>query len=339
MLDLAATTDRQGDHMIATAHASPQRFQAADRRVAERFRARFAARGLSTARLALSWSNWMFGSEPLARSAARLARFGIRWIELHGNHYGPGLGYEPAATRRILGDHGIQVAGVCGMFSAENDLSSSSGFRRQAAIDYLERTVEFCAAVGGRYVLTVPGAVGRPRACDQQEAARSAEALRSMAETFAEHRVRCAIEPIRADEVSFCHTVAQAKAYIAAVDHPWVRWINGDTYHLLHGEGHVGEAILEAGDSLANLHLADTNRGALGEGMLDLDAVIMSLYAIGFQENGGFVTPEPLGVGADPYARMHGAADPALLDRMVERTVAVFTEREGIVRTFAEAQP
>src|SRR3989304_8675580 len=39
----------------------------------------------------LSWSNWPFGQEPLANTAKRLARFGLKYIELHGNRYGPDL--------------------------------------------------------------------------------------------------------------------------------------------------------------------------------------------------------------------------------------------------------
>ncbi len=40
-------------------------------------------------RLKLSWSNWGFGRESLADSAARLERNNVPYIELHGNHYGP----------------------------------------------------------------------------------------------------------------------------------------------------------------------------------------------------------------------------------------------------------
>ena len=96
-------------------------------------------------RLRLSWSNWGFGMEPLADSARRLEKAGVRFMELHGNHYGPDLGYEPQFTRKILDDHGIAVAGVCGMFSADNDLSSNRPMQRQAAIDYLKREVPFTA--------------------------------------------------------------------------------------------------------------------------------------------------------------------------------------------------
>lgn len=283
-------------------------------------------------RLNLSWSNWGFDLEPLADSAARLQRAGITWIELHGNHYGPDLGYQPQETLKILGDHGITVAGVCGMFSPDNDLSSNRAIQRQAAIDYLKREVPFTQAVGGSYLLVVPGAVGRPQKYDASEFLRSVETLRLAADLFVTHHIKAAIEPIRAAEVSFCHTIAEAQAYIAAVNHPGVQHINGDVYHMQVGESHIGEAVRAAGDRLTNLHVADSNRCALGEGSLDVDTLIMALYLIGYNKPGSFVTPEPLGPGGDPYPAMYGKPDTALLEKLVQQTARYFREREDAVR-------
>jgi D-psicose/D-tagatose/L-ribulose 3-epimerase len=123
-------------------------------------------------------------------------------------------------------------------------------------------------------------------------------------------------------------TIADAKRYIAAVGHPGVANINGDVYHMQSEEAHIGEAVMEAGDALTNLHLADSNRRALGEGSLDLDTVIMALYAIGYNREGCYVTPEPLGPGGDPYPAMHGKSDPETLERLVLQTVTYFRERE-----------
>jgi len=280
-------------------------------------------------RLNLSWSNWGFGIEPLADSAARLQKAGITYIELHGNHYGPDLGYEAQETLTILGDHGIRVAGVCGMFSPDNDLASNRPVQRQAAIDYLKREIPFTAAVGGSYLLVAPSAVGRPKAYDDAEFERSVEALRIVADLFVEQSIRAAIEPIRAAEVSLIHSIADAKRYIAAVDHPGVQHINGDVYHMQVEEAHIGEALVDAGDRLTNLHMADSHRGALGLGSMDLDTIIMALYVIGFNTEGKFVTPEPLGPGGDPYPAMYGKPDKAQLDAMVMQTATYFREREA----------
>lgn len=282
-------------------------------------------------RLSLSWSNWGFGMESLRDSAVRLQRAGITYIELHGNHYGPDLGYSVPETLATLNDHDIRVAGVCGMFSSDNDLSSNRPFQRQAALDYLKREVPFAAAVGASYLLVVPGAVGRPTAYDAMEFARSVETLRLAAPLFVQHGIKAAVEPIRSAEVSLIHTVAQVRRYIEAVNHPGIAYINGDVYHMMSEESHVGEAILEAGDQLVNLHMADSNRRALGEGSLDLDTVIMALYMIGFNREGCFVTPEPLGPGGDPYPAMYGAPDPMALDQLVRQTADYFRERERFV--------
>jgi sugar phosphate isomerase/epimerase len=222
----------------------------------------------------------------------------------------------------------MRVAGICGMFSADNDLSSNRAINRQAAIDYIHRELDFARAVGASYMLVVPGAVGRPNSYDSTEFERSVETLRSVADDFKSNGVKAAIEPIRSAEVSFIHSFADAKRYIAAVNHPGVQHINGDVYHMQTEETHIGEALLNAGEMLVNLHMADSNRGALGDGALDLDTIIMALYLIGYNQPGRYVTPEPLGPGSDPYPAMYGKPDPVALDQLVLSTASYFRERE-----------
>jgi sugar phosphate isomerase/epimerase len=283
-------------------------------------------------KLNLSWSNWGFGIEPLKVSAKRLTKFGVPWIELHGNHYGADLGYHAGETRKVLADAGVKVAGICGMFSTDNDLSSNRGSVRQRAIDYIRRELDFGQEVAAGYMLIVPGAVGRAAKIDDQEFFRSTETLRLVADKFVEAGIRAAIEPIRSAEVSFCHSIADALAYIKAVRHPGVQCVNGDVYHMLVEESHIAGALLEAGAQLANLHLADTNRAALGDGVLDLDTIIMALYLIGYNRPGCYCTPEPLGPGGDPYPAMFGKPDPKQLDELVRKTAETFFARENAVR-------
>ena len=283
-------------------------------------------------RLALSWSNWGFGIEPLEDSVRRLKDAGLAWIELHGNHYGEDLGYDAETTLQILKQYGVKVSGICGMFSEDNDLSSNRGIQRQAALDYIRRELQFGEKVGAHYLLVVPGAVGRPAAYDTSEFHRSVETLRLVADLFVKTKIKAAIEPIRSAEVSFVHTVADAKAYIHAVGHPGVGYINGDVYHMQSEEEHIPSAILEAGEHLTNLHMADSNRRALGEGSLDLDTIIMALYLIHYNRPGCFVTPEPLGPGGDPYPAMNAIPDPGMVGHLVRQTITYFRAREDAVR-------
>jgi D-psicose/D-tagatose/L-ribulose 3-epimerase len=287
--------------------------------------------GKVATRLSLSWSNWGFGMETLAASAARLSKHGIPFIELHGNHYGADLGYRPKETLKTLADHGITAAGICGMFSSESDLSSISALTRQAALDYIKRELDFGSAVKARYMLVCPAAVGRPVPYDAMEFDRSVETVRLVADLFVQHKVKAAVEPIRSAETTIVHTIAEAKRYIAAVGHPGVAHINGDVYHMQSEESHIGEALVDAGEMLVNLHMADSNRCALGLGSMDLDTIIRALYLIGFNTDGHYVTPEPLGPGGDPYPAMHGKPQPAQLDALVGQSARYFHEREEAV--------
>lgn len=309
----------------------PQNFQLKDREVIEKF-IEFRKNNPNFERkLNLSWSNWGFGIEPFEQSIARLAKYNVRYIELHGNRYGPDLGYKTEETKQILDDHGIKVSGVCGMISPQSELSSNKPQITQRAIDYFRRNIELCSEFNGSYLLFGAGAVGRPTPYDDQEFHRAAHAMRILGDDFLNAGVRGAIEPIRAAEVSFCHTFADAKDLIEEVDHPGVQHIAGDIYHMYTEEQNVAGTLLEDGHMLTNLHMADSNRRALGLGSMDLDLILMALYVVGFNNEKCFCSAEPLGPGGDPYPQMFGNPSPELLDKMVEQTARYFYEREEIL--------
>jgi D-psicose/D-tagatose/L-ribulose 3-epimerase len=316
----------------------PQTFQQKDREVVQRFLEYRQSNPNPTQRLKLSWSNWGFGIEPLQMSAARLAKYNVSYIELHGNRYGTDLGYKTKETQQILNDYGIRVAGVCGMVSPESELSSNIPHITQRCIDYFRRNIEMCAELGGSYLLFTPGAVGRPVKYDDHEFFRAAQAIRILGDDFVRYGVRAGIEPVRPAEVSFCHTFDEAQRLIEMVDHPGVQHIAGDLYHMLVGETHIGETILKYGARMVNLHMADTHRGALGTGMIDLDIVLMSLYLVGYNATESFCTPEPLGPGGDPYPQMWGNPDPAMLDLLVAQTATTFYEREQEIFSASDAE-
>lgn len=288
-------------------------------------------------KLKFSWSNWGFGMEPLENAFKRLADANINYIELHGNHYTEGLGYRAKEVNELKKMYDVNVSGVCGMFSKDNDLSSNNPISRQRAIDYIKRELEFTKEVGGDYLLVVPGAVGRPEKYDEMEMERSAESLRLVADLFTEYKIKCAIEPVRAAEVSFNHTIQNSLDYIKLVNHPAVNHVNGDIYHMQSEESHTAQAILDASQHLCNLHLADSNRGALGDGQIDLDTIIMALYIIKYNEGNNYVSPEPLGPGGDPYPAMNAKPDEEKLHHLVNQSVTYFRERENAVLSLLKA--
>ncbi len=311
----------------------PQNFQQKDREVIQKFIDFRKMNPVVKERLHLSWSNWGFGIEPFEKSIARLAKYNVKYVELHGNRYGLDLGYKTKETRTILDNYGVKVSGVCGMVSPDCELSSNKPHITQRSIDYFRRNIEMCAELGGSYILFAPGAVGRPQKYDDQEFFRAADAIRILGDDFQKAGIRAAIEPVRPAEVSFCHTFREAKALIDLINHPGVQHIAGDVYHMYTGEEHLSGTLLEYGHIMTNLHMADSNRRALGQGSMDLDLIIMALYVVGYNNEKCFCSAEPLGPGGDPYPQMFGNPHSEILDPLVAQTAATFYEREELLLT------
>jgi len=316
----------------------PQNYRVLDQVVVRAFlavRKNFTA---STPRLRLSWSNWSFGTEPLHVSLARLRRYGVGYIELHGNLYGPDLGYKARDVVAALEANDIRVSGVCAMLGPDQCVSSDRPHVRQRAIDYLRRQADFCKDVGGSYLLFGAGAVGLPATRDERELGRAAETIRVVGEYFAEVGVRGTIEPIRQEEVTQIHTLADCVRLLDLIDHPGVKHISGDAYHMLSGEQHVGKAILEYGSRMNNLGLADTNRRGLGQGLLDVDIIEMALYAVGYNVGENYATAEPLAAGASAYSSLHGEPEPAVMDDLVSITASTFHQREAEILNVSDEE-
>ena len=284
-------------------------------------------------RLNLSWSIWMFGIEPLEDSLERVKTSGVEYVELKGDNYTKDVRSDPQGVLATLSEKGMRVSGVIGLFSSSNDLSSNDPYIRQKAIEYVRNQLEYARLVGGHYFIIVPSAVGRPQPLDSAEFHRSVSSLRTCAKDFERTGIKAAIEPIRSAEVSLIHSLEDVTRYIKAIDHHAIAHINGDIYHMLTEEQHIGETIIACGSRLINLHLADTNRDAVGKGMMDIDTVIMASYISGMNEEGRFLTFEPLGPYPDPYVLSNEPCKAELMDELVRSSVSYFRQREDVVRS------
>ena len=71
-----------------------QNFEKKNLEIREKFKKFLDGKGPFQNKLKLSWSNWGFGLEPVEVSMERLAKHGIKYIELSGNQYSSDLGYD-----------------------------------------------------------------------------------------------------------------------------------------------------------------------------------------------------------------------------------------------------
>lgn len=282
----------------------------------------------------MSFCTLMFGLESVAHSIERLAKYGYQYIEILGNCAGDHIGShtEIVEIKKALEYTGIKCSGICLNFQQGFSLESTDFFARQRAYDYVKRNAEFCVELGGSYCLITPAATGGVKpAADGGDFDRSVIAMREIGEIFSELKLKCAIEPIAKHITPIVHTFKEAMEYIGQVNHPYIQYIYGDTEHMLAGEEHIGKAIVEAGDKLLNIHLKDTHaQRPIGNGMLDVDTIIRSLYLIGFNTEGHYATGEPLPDYYNPvagYGTMIYQKE-EVLDILAKETIQYFRERE-----------
>ena len=92
--------------------------------------------------------------------------------------------------------------------------------------------------------------------------------------------IRLAIEPINRCETHFINRIDQALALADAVGADC--GVCPDTFHLNIEERDPFQAILDAGDRIANFHVSDSNQLACGMGHLDWTRILETLRATGY---------------------------------------------------------
>jgi sugar phosphate isomerase/epimerase len=120
------------------------------------------------------------------------------------------------------------------------------------------------------------------------------------------------VEGINRFENSVSVTVADAVRWARAMSSANVRAM-GDVFHMNIEESDMGAAVVEAGEMLAYVHLADSQRLEPGQGHLDFASVFAGLHRIGYD---GWASME-CNLSGDPELVLPAAV--AFLRRHLER--------------------
>lgn len=266
-----------------------------------------------------SVSNWIYGDEDLPITAARLSRLGYDAIELTGE---PSR-YRTPEVKAVLGDHGLAVSSIAGMYPwpSDRDLANPDPAVRRAACDYVASCIEFANTLGAPVVIVVPTCVGRTRPLSDaaSEWRWAVESVASLAPTAAKAEVILAVEPINRYESFLLNTAQQAVKFAAEVGSEYVR-VMLDCFHMNIEEADPALAILRVGAALVNLHVADSNRMGVGRGHTDFQAIMRALVEIGYSYA---VTLEPVVPTADPYAARSGARDQEFCEAYARESISL----------------
>ena len=163
---------------------------------------------------------------------------------------------------------------------------------------------------GGGTMSIVPSEVGKVKemASPEEEWAWAVEGLKELREHATAEGVRIAIEPLNRFETNFLNRHDQALLLAQEVGDDVGVCL--DVYHMNQEEADVLQAFRNAGDRLFDVHVADNNRMACGQGQLDWAAILGTLKEIGYD---GSLTVEfvpPLDrTPANPYKNAMAVAD------------------------------
>ena len=240
--------------------------------------------------------NWIFGDEPLAETAARLAGLGYDGLELKGDLEL----YDPDEVKAILGDHGLAVLSLT---PEDVDLPHPDAEVRAKAVDYYLRLLDFAAEVGSPLV-GCHGVVGRirPVTTYEQEYVNYVVGVQRIAKRAWELGLQLAIEVLNRYESHLLNTAEEAVRFVEEVGAPNVGLLL-DAYHMNIEEANLADAIRAAGEHLFLFHAADSNRQAVGRGHTDFQSVMRALKDI---EYNGDIIIECTASGSDPFTPVKG---------------------------------
>ena len=181
------------------------------------------------------------------------------------------------------------AVGICGAFGPDRDLSHEDEFRRRSGIDYVKHCVDLAEAVGSPHVAgPMYSATGKTRMLtptqrsDQRQWA--AESIREVADYAGERGVALAIEPLNRFETDLVNTTEQALELLSLIGRDNVGLLI-DTFHMNIEEANPAAAIRLAGDKIGYFHIGESNRGYLGDGVIDFDRIFDALLDIGYERD------------------------------------------------------
>lgn len=228
-----------------------------------------------------------FGMADLKKIIDTSAKLGYDAVELTAALHLP-VESTPERRKEVLGwihDAGIVCSALHYIFDGTIRLLSTDSEMMNQSAAYLKQVVD--VAYDMECPTVIVGSGGKTRSFepdwDREAGVKCmAEVIRRVGLYAQEKGVTLAVEAINRYETSFLNTLEEAVNFVNMVNLPNVRTM-ADTYHLNIEEVNPAETIRKYGHTLANLHLADSNRQAPGDGHFDFASVAEALREVDFK--------------------------------------------------------
>lgn len=222
------------------------------------------------------------------------AELGYDGIELHLRHAGD---IDRASVREQAARYGLSVPTLgTGLAAGLDGLSFASSDRavRRQAVECVQGHIALAAYLNARVIIgSLSGRVGSDPV--QRTALRSAalECLDEICQDASKVGVTVLLEPLNRYECDYLNTVQDVLEVIAELGASNLQ-VLADTFHMNIEEVDLPTSLRLAGNKLGHVHLADSNRQAIGHGHLDAAGVIATLEDMKYQHFVSFeVFPVP----------------------------------------------
>lgn len=247
----------------------------------------------------LSFNTWVYSSFPVWVPAypleiviQRLAKIGYDGIEIGAAAPHAFPDYLTPQRRKdiknILDDNGIAVSSMLPApgGGAGYNVASQNPLERAAAVEMYKKVTELCAQWGGETLLYVAGwqTFGTTR---KDALSWSRDGLAEVADFAAQYNITVCVEPTSADSnlIDSCDDTLDliehvAKPNVAAMF---------DTFHTLYRNEVPTDYVYRMAEKLKHIHLADIDRQAPGNGVVDYPSLIAALKEVKYD---GYITME-----------------------------------------------
>ena len=234
---------------------------------------------------------------PLDESFAIAANCGFDAVEL----FLPGPDFiPPERVLDLAASHKLAIAAVgtgAGALCHGLTLMDPDPQRRNAAIDFLLRMINFGGALGAPAILgSMQGRhpAGMPR---HEALAQLASSLLTCSQAAASHGLTFIYEPLNRYETNLFNHLEQAAGFLDShgLDHVTLL---ADLFHMNIEERDIATTLRKVGHRTGHVHFADSNRQAIGFGHTNPAPIIAALRESSYQ---GYLSAEILPL-PDPIA-------------------------------------
>lgn len=227
---------------------------------------------------------------PLATSLEKAAAFGFHGVEIFPTHADDLDGHE---LRELLRLHRLELAAVgtgAGWLRRKLSLTDPDAHLRMMARDFVAAIIDFAGGFGA------PAIIGSMQGKVADDVDRS-QALNWLHEELDQLGPRAhalgvplLYEPLNRYETNLFNSVEEVPPFLQTLRTGNIRLLC-DLFHMNIEEQDLSSALRKAGPWLGHVHLADSNRRAMGLGHISMGPIAETLAAMDYQ---GYVSAEVL---------------------------------------------